>query len=86
MKSLTIALLISMMAATPSLAAKRAHPANHGTGTYPSVGELQNNLNLRPGTVLPRAIMHGGRIFEVFYVTAVARPNGEYVVTLRLGQ
>jgi hypothetical protein len=85
MKHLATALLVFLVMATPSMAAKR-HGKVPGAGTYPSVAELQNNLNLRPGTVLPRAIIHSGRVFEVFYVAAVAKPNGEYVVTLRLGQ
>lgn len=51
---------------------------------FPSVAELQAQLNLRPGVELPKAILYQGRVFAPYYVGARARGNGEYVIVIRL--
>lgn len=64
--------------------AAAACPAARAASDFPAVGILQEQLHARPGDVLPRAIVHRGRLFRVRYLGARALPNGIYAVMIRL--
>ena len=58
----------------------------HGNAlsAYPPVKVLEDQLPCHPGDPLPRLISYRGRTFQPRYVSAEARANGIYIVTLKL--
>lgn len=58
--------------------------ASSATTSFPSVRELQAQLNLHPGDPLPKLIVWMGHPFQPRYVRAEARSNGEYAVIIKL--
>lgn len=51
---------------------------------FPPIGALQQQLNVYPGTPLPKLVVWGGRSFQPYYLSAYDRGNGVYTVTVKL--
>jgi hypothetical protein len=52
--------------------------------SFPPIGALQQQLNVYPGTPLPKLVVWGGRSFQPYYLSAYDRGNGVYTVTVKL--
>lgn len=51
---------------------------------FPTVHELERQYRLYPGAVLPKQVASDAGIFDVKFVRASERPNGHYIVELKL--
>lgn len=54
------------------------------TPAYPTIIDLENQLNMHPGDALPRLIQYRGRIFQPYYVRAEELSSGEYSIVVKL--
>ena len=58
--------------------------ALQSSGAFPPLASLQQQLNVYPGSPLPKLVVWRGRSFQPYYIGASDHGDGTYTVTVKL--